>query len=301
MSLYDSISNALSSKSLSNSIRDGVSSTVGGLGDSVNNALGGSTFGKALSNMGTSMAQNAATGLANKYIPAGAQRMLRTGTGAIGDIMNGDFNNAGLRLLDSGLLSEFLPGMGGVAAQARYFGTPTPLFGGISPAEAKRIYDEVRSVNHCRKNLFLLEVSSALLGDISSRFNMFVIDMDYSPLTITGDKRKIGAAHVDSVNSADPVELKITTMDDTDGFIKNWFRDHCAATASHDGTVGLPIEYAIKIKIVHGFITQDSNLGGYEDLGLFRAANMDTSLSRREDGLQETPLSFVQLDTFMQV
>lgn len=301
MSLYDSISNALSSKSLSNSIRDGVSSSLGGLGDSVNNALGGSTFGKAISNMGTSMAQNAATGLANKYIPAGAQRMLRTGTGALGDIMNGDFNSAGLRLLDSGMLSEFLPGIAGVAAQARYFGTPTPLFGGISPAEAQKIYQEMRSVTHCRKNLFLLEVSSALLGDISSRFNLFAIDLDYSPLTISGEKRKIGAAHVDSVNSSDPVELKITTMDDTDGFIKTWFREHCAATAAHDGTVGLPIDYAIDIKIVHGFITQDSNFGGYEDIGKYRCANLDVSMSRREDGLQELTLSMVQMDTFMQI
>lgn len=299
MSLYDDISTALAKKSLSNAIGDGVNSMLGGIGDGVSGALGGGTFGKAASNIGTSMAKNAAVGLANKYVPSSMQRMAKTGMGALGDVMSGDFNNAGLRLLDSGLLSEFLPGMAGVGAQARFFGTPTPLFGGISPAEARTIYQEMRSASFCRKNLWLIEVSSWLMDDVSSRFNMFAIDLDYSPLTISGEKRKIGAAHIDTVNSADPIELRITTMDDTDGFIKEWFRVHCAATAAPDGTVGLPYEYAIKIKIVHGFITQGSNFGGYQDLGRFRCGNMDVSMSRREDGLQELPLSFIQLDTFM--
>ncbi|MCK9394246.1 MAG: hypothetical protein M0Q44_01480 [Methylobacter sp.] len=299
MSIYDDAANALSKKNIANALRDGVSSSLSGISGGVTDALGGSAFGKAVSNIGTSMASNAAAGLANKYIPASMQRMATTGFGALGDVMSGNLDNAGVRLLDSGMLSEFLPGMAGIGAQARFFGTPTPLFGGISPAEAKQIYQEMRSINFCRKNLFLIEVSSRLLGDISSRFNMFVVDLDYSPMTITGEKRKIGAAHIDLVNSSDPVELKITTMDDTDGFVKEWFRVHHAATASSDGTVGLPIEYAIKIKVVHGFITQGSNYGGYQDLGLFRVADLSVSHSRREDALQEVSLSFVQMDTFM--
>lgn len=266
MSLYDSIANAL----FTNTIGDGINSTLGGALDT----LGGSKFGNAVLNIGASMARNAAVGLANKYAPSITQGVTKPNLGAMDNVMNGNGN------FDS-------------------LGLGTPLFGGISLAEARKIYQEMRSIKHCRKNLFLIEVSSQLMGDISGRFNLFVIDLDYSPLTISGEKRKIGAAHVDCVNSSDPVELKITTMDDTSGFIKNWFRTHHAATAAVDGTVGLPINYAIKIKIIHGFITHGSNQGGYEDIGLFRCANMDTSMSRREDGLQEVPLSFVQLDTFM--
>ncbi len=299
MSLYESIASALSTKNLTNSIGDGVNSAMSGISGGVSGALGGGTFGSAVSNIGTSMARNAAVGLANKYVPASMQRMAGVGTGVLGDVMSGDFNNAGLRLLDSGLLSEFLPGMSGIGAQARFFGTPTPLFGGISPAEARSIYQEMRNNTKCRKNLWLIEVSSFLANDISSRFNMFAIDLDYTPLTISGEKRKIGAASIDLVNSSDPIELKVTTMDDESGFIKHWFRWHCMAAAATDGTVGVPSVYAIKINIVHGFVTQGSNRGGYEDLGLFRPANMDVSLSRREDGLQELPLTFVQLDTFM--
>ncbi|MGZ8220096.1 MAG: hypothetical protein ACXWT0_00460 [Methylobacter sp.] len=296
MSLYTDISTALSKKSLSSIVSDGFSSASVGLGD----ALGGSTFGNAIANTATSMARNAASGLANKYVPSSMQRMVNSGTGALGDVLNGDFSNAGLRLFDSGMLDQIIPGMSGIAAQARYFGTPTPLFGGLSPSEAREIFNEMRGTKYCRKNLWLIEVSSAAFGDASGRFNLFATDLEYAPFTITGEKHKVGAAHVDSVTSADPVELRLTTYDDDSGFIKYWFKTHCQVAVNGDGTVGVPADYAIKIKIVHGFVTQDSNLGGYEDIGLFRPGNIDLNLSRKEDSLQELSLSFVQLDTFIE-
>jgi hypothetical protein len=295
MSLYTDIANSLSKKSLTGALGDAVDSALGG----VSNALGGSTFGNAVANVGVSMARNAAVGLVNKYIPSHLQRVVNAGTGAVGDILIGDLSNAGLRLFDSGLLRDFLPGMDGVASQARFFGTPTPLFGGISPAEARQIYQEMRSHTLCRKNLFLIEVSSNLMGDASGRFNLFATELDYAPFMTTGEKRKIGSAHADIVNSADPVELRLTTMDDQSGFIKSWFKAHSAAAASKDGTVGVPDSYAIQIKIVHGFITRGSAYGAYEDVGFYRPANMDINMSRREDGMQELQLSFVQLDTFI--
>jgi hypothetical protein len=38
------------------------------------------------------------------------------------------------------------------------------------------------------------------------------------------------------------------------------------AAVSKNGTVGVPEQYAIRIAIVHGFITQGSNRGGYAGL-----------------------------------
>lgn len=296
MSLYTEIANSLTNQGISTGIGAGINSTIG---DTLGKVAGNSTFGKAIANVGTSMARNAVVGIVNKYIPGHMQRMIGAGTGAIGDILNGDFSNAGLRLFDSGVLDQILPGMGGVGSQARFFGTPTPLFGGLAPAEAKQIYQEMQNTPHVRKNLWLIEVGGAH-GDASSRFNMFATDLDYSAFTITGEKRQIGGANADSVNSSEPVELRMTTYDDTSGFIKSWFKWHAEATVSGDGTVGVPADYAIKIKIVHGFVTNGSNRGGYEDIGLFRVGNIDTSLSRREDGLEEITMSFVQLDTFVE-
>lgn len=129
---------------------------------------------------------------------------------------------------------------------------------------------------------------------------MFCTSLDYSPTTISGEKKKVGAASIDIVQSADPVELRMTTMDNKAGFIKRWFEDHCSAAAATDGTVGVPGKYAVKIKVVHAFISKASNQGGYENIGLFRPANMEISLSRQDSGMQELSLTFSQLDTFME-
>ncbi len=242
---------------------------------------------------------DAVRGALDRHLPAQARRAVSTGLDVAGDLMDGNWESAGRRLFDSGLLDSLVPGMGGLAAQTRYWGTPTPLFGGISPSEAKRIYEEFRNVELAKKNLFLIEVSSRLYGDFSRRFNLFTTEVDYAPLILSGEKRRVGAANVDAVQSSEAVELRITTLDDKEGSIKTWYAAHHAAAAARDGTVGVPGLYAIRFRIVHAFITQGSNQNGYEDIGWFRPANLETALSRREDGLEEVQMTFSQVDTFM--
>lgn len=299
MSLYNNIAESLSSGGLVGSIRSGLDSALGGVAGSASKALGGSKLAQTVTNMGKSMASNAAMNLVNKYVPLKAQHAINAGAGAVGDLMRGDWDSAGMRLLDSGLLNNLLPGMSGVASQTKFWGGPTPLFGGISPTEAKRIYDEMRGQRLSKKNLWLIEVSSRLQGDASQRFNLFATEVEYEPFVLAGEKRRVGGAVVDAVQGAEPVELRLTTMDDQTGSLKKWFAAHHGAAASRDGTVGVPDTYAITIKVVHSFITRDSNRGGYEDIGLFRPVNLSVSLSRREDGLQEVQMTFSQLDTFM--
>lgn len=281
------------------SISSGISSSVGGVAAKAANAMGGGKLAATVAGMGANMATSAAMNLVNKHIPIQAQRALNVGAGAVGDIMNGNWEGAGMRLLDSGMLNNLFPGMSGVASQTKFWGGPTPLFGGISPTEAKRIYDEMRGQRLSKKNLWLIEVSSRLQGDASQRFNLFATEVEYEPFVLAGEKRRVGGAVVDAVQGAEPVELRLTTMDDQTGSLKKWFAAHHGAAASRDGTVGVPDTYAITIKVVHSFITRDSNRGGYEDIGLFRPVNLSVSLSRREDGLQEVQMTFSQLDTFM--
>lgn len=300
MSLYNNIAESLSSNGLFGSLNSGLNSELGGIAGAASNALGGSKVAQTVTKMGQSMGSNAAMNLVNKYVPIQAQRMINVGSGAVGDLLQGNRDAAGMRLLDSGLLNNLLPGMGGVASQTKFWGGPTPLFGGISPTEAKRIYDEMRGQRLSKKNLWLIEVSSKLQGaGISSRFNLFATEVEYAPFTVFGEKRRVGGALVDAAQGNEPVEMRLTTMDDQVGSLKKWYAQHHAAVAAEDGTVGVPDSYAITIKVVHSFITRDSNRGGYEDIGLYRPANLDVSLSRREDGMQEVQMTFSQLDTFM--
>lgn len=300
MSLYDSVAASLSAQGLLGSLHSGAGSALGGAVAGATSAMGGGKLAGAVAGKLGGMASNAAARLVNKHLSPQAQWAMNVGGGAVGDIMAGNLEGAGLRLLREGGLEKLLSVAGGASAQSAYWGTPTPVFGGITPAEARQILEEASEQRLAKKNLFLVEVSSPLMGDVSQRLNMFCTELDYSPLAISGEKRKVGAASVDIVQSTDPTELRMTTLDDKLGTVKRWFESHCIAAAAADGTVGVPGVYAIKINIVHAFITQGSNWGGYKNIGLFRPANLEVSLSRREDALQELQMTFSQLDTFME-
>ncbi|MBL0011031.1 MAG: hypothetical protein IPP22_08640 [Nitrosomonas sp.] len=303
MSLYNNVSDALSSRGGIGAPIDGATSIASRISKGAADMMGGGELAKAVTNIGGAMGVNVVRNAINKHIPIESQRALHVGGGVLGDLMRGDINAAGLRILDSGLLNEYLPGMSGIASQAMYWGRPTPLFVGISPSEAKRIYEMMRYTRLSKKNLFLIEVSSSLMGDwVSQWFNMFATELDYAPFIISGDKRKVGGAVIDSVQSSEPVEMHITTMDDQFGTIKRWYEQHHAATVARDGTVGVPSSYAIKFKVVHSFITRGSTpSGAYESIGWFRPSNLEVSLSRRDDGMQEIQMSFSQIDTFVKV
>lgn len=242
------------------------------------------------STLGSSIAGNIGL-VVDKYIPPQLERAINTGTAVLSDIENGNFIGAASRAANYLGINT-----GESASNLAYFNTPTPMFGGVTPLEALEIYHKQRGNIWCRKNLWILEVKSHLTGDNSETFNMFAYNLEFAPVTISGEKKQIGAAHVDLVNSADPTELTMTTLDNEAGFIKAWFEKHGSACANADGTVGLPADYAIEITVIHGVITQGK---GYKNKGLYRVSNMALSLSRSEQALSELSLSFVQLDTFM--
>jgi hypothetical protein len=301
MSLYNDVADSLSQRGTIGAAISGTTSITNEIAGRAANLMGGGELAKAISNIGAATATNVVRNAINEHIPIQAHRALNVGGGVVGDILRGDINNAGLRILDSGLLNDVLPGMSSVASQAMYWSRPNQLFGGITPAEAQQIYREMRYSKLSKKNLFLLEVSSELWGNwISPIMNMFATEVDYSPYIISGEKRRVGGALIDSVQGNEPVELRITTMDDKFGSIKKWYVAHHNFTAANDGTVGVPKQYAIKIKVLHSFITESSApSGAYQDEGWFRPSNIDTSLSRREDAMQEIQLTFSQIDTFI--
>ncbi|NCC41695.1 MAG: hypothetical protein EOM21_20225 [Gammaproteobacteria bacterium] len=175
-----------------------------------------------------------------------------------------------------------------------------PLFGGITLAEARRIHREATDVHWARKNLWHVEVTSpvAILPAIPSIdvFNLYCIGMDYSPITLTGEKRKIGAAVADILSGTDPIELRITTLDDTDGTLSSWFEALSDLAAPVDGTVNVPARFATRFKIRRAFV--DGVRGKFEQ-ALFRPGAIEISLARSESAMQELTMSFIQLDTFM--
>ncbi|MFM0060051.1 hypothetical protein PQR64_30910 [Paraburkholderia phytofirmans] len=245
-----------------------------------------------------------------KLIPPKIGSAITTGTNALGQIASGNFLGAAATLANA--FSGKFPLGSEVATQLYFQNTPTPLFGGISPSEAKQIYNAFAALQIAKKNLFLVEISDAdpasslftsgagaLYTPGSRAFNLFVTDIEYAPATISGDKRRIGSASMDSVGGFEPVEMRIAAIDDIIGTIKTWMQYKCSLVTNADGTVGLPIDYLVRIRVLHSFITDDSNTGGYEDTYLMRPVSVSSSLSRRDDAVQEVQLTFTQFDTFI--
>lgn len=301
MSLYNNASHSLSRGGLTGSVIGGASSITNSIGRQAAAMMGGGELAQAIGSIGAAMGRNVVINEVNKHVPITARRGLNVGAGVVGDIMRGDVNAAGLRILDSGLLNKLLPGMSAAASQVMYWNRPSPLFGGITPTEALRIHQTMQSTRLSKKNLFLIEASSQLMGDwVSPWLNMFATEIEYSPYILGGDKHRTGSATIDSVRTGDAVEMRITTMDDQFGTIKKWYELHHSNAVAQDGTVGLPSMYAIKFNIIHSFVTRESTLyGAYESIGWFRPSNLDISLSRREDAMQEVQMTFSQLDTFI--
>ena len=121
MSLYNNVSNFLSNRGLlTGSGIASVGSVTDSIGNRAANLLGGGELAHAAGKIGGAMARNVVINEVNKHIPIQAHRGINVATGVVGDIMRGDANAAGLRILDSGLLNEVLPGMSGIASQAMY-------------------------------------------------------------------------------------------------------------------------------------------------------------------------------------
>lgn len=231
------------------------------------------------------LGSSSSSGLVGKSTPVGLQKIVNPGVSSVSS---------------DEIVGTFPETQRGISYQSEFWGTSTPLFGGITPREAKQIYDEMRSETLAKKNLWLLEITSSLLGgvyNIPARFNMFATGLDYSPYQTEAEEVKVGGANVSVVNGSAPVEIQITTLDDQEGSIKRWYALHHAAASSRDGTVGEPGKFAVRIRIVHSFVRETQ--GAYQDIGLFRPSNLMVSLSRREDDVSELQLSFSQLDTFM--
>lgn len=284
MSLFNEIASSLAGKG---GLTGTINKTVGGAIQGASTSLFGSgPVGRAVASVATGQATGALNRVTNGYT-----RQINGVAGAIGEAVNGNYETAAMRLLDSNVI----PGLTGIGGQALFWNIPNPLFGGVTPARAMAIHQEIVATRYSKRNLFLLEVQSDLGGSFTA-LNFFATGVDYAPYTISGEKYRIGAASVDSVQSSDPVELRITTLDDSAGNIKTWFATHAQAAANADGTVGLPNDYKIRIRIVHSSV---ESFGGHAEVGFYRAANMEHSLSRREDDLEEINLTFVQLDTFM--
>lgn len=172
-------------------------------------------------------------------------------------------------------------------------GVATPLFGGVSAAEARAIMREYAGIKIASRKLYKIEVEGG-----GKLFQLLTTDISYSPVTIPSERHQIGSVSIDSVKTTEHVELRLTVFDNKKGKIKRWFDKTAAKVAHSDGTVGLPVDYLVKIRILHAYFSDATNKGGYENNYHMRPVSSEYELSREEGGPQKLNLVFTQFDTF---
>lgn len=256
-------------------------------------------------------------------VKAGAYAAAQTAKGQLLDYARGQVTGAVNGLMNQlglGSLSSYLTGaIFGKVGGGRNFGagdsscssngdpwtTPSKMFGGISASEAKQLFLDWTGIELASNSLYLIEITdlspiaSFFGGGNTGAFQLFTTSISYSPVGIPPDKQNIGSAVIDGVKNTEHVDLSLTTYDDSYGTLKRWFDAKAAAVAHSDGTIGLPIEYLVKIRILHSFFSDETNRGGYEVSYLMRPVSIEHSLSREDGGKQQLQMQFTQFDTFV--
>lgn len=200
--------------------------------------------------------------------------------------------DSGIDRYGAGALPEFL--------SDNYFETPNSNYAGISPKEATRIFKEWTGVDLASNSLYLIEISDISGSNASpEEFQMFTTSISYSPITIPAEKQNIGSAVIDGVKLTEHVDMNLTTYDDKKGTIKRWLDNKAGQIAKPDGTVGIPIDYLVRVRVLHAFFSDETNNGGYEVKYLMRPVSVEHSIGRAEGGKQELQIVLTQFDTFM--
>lgn len=180
-----------------------------------------------------------------------------------------------------------------------------PLLGGMTLRQAREQYEQMRDAQLARKNLFFVRVVDynpppVEYGEgmfFSNLFNLFAVDVTYSPSTLTGEKIPLGSASLDRLTGRDAVELSITTMDDSRGSLKRWFDAKVEQAAHTDGTFGLPSDSWVDIECYHA--TPQARDDAYKVSWRMRPQNTQHDLSRRDQAMSEVVMSFTQSDSFL--
>lgn len=183
--------------------------------------------------------------------------------------------------------------------------TEQPLLGGMTLAQAREVYEQMRDAQLARKNLFFIRVidynpppvAYATGSYFTSLFNLFAVDVSYAPSTLQGEKVQLGSATMDRLTGAEATEMTITTMDDSRGSLKRWFEAKAEQAAHRDGTFGLPSEYWLDIECYHA--TPQAREDAYKVNMRMRAQSIQHELSRRDQAMGEIVMAFTQSDSFI--
>lgn len=267
--------------------------------------LGATSLGATAVGAARTAASSAAGIAANPGAAAGrvAQMVKSTAAARISNMVAQKLSPTSIKRIQQLLqLNDFVSGLAG---GDDITSIEQPLLGGVTLTQARQLYEQLRDAQLARKNLFFIRVVDynpppleyAEGSYFTSLFNLFAVDVSYSPGTLSGEKIPLGSAVMDRISGVESIELNITTMDDSRGSLKRWFDAKVAQAAHADGTFGLPCETWVDIECYHA--TPQARDDAYKINVRMRPQNTSHDLSRRDQGLSEVVMTFTQADTFI--
>lgn len=98
-------------------------------------------------------------------------------------------------------------------------------------------------------------------------FDMFVKDITYSSGNIETESKVIGSVEFSKPTYVSAGPVTMTVRDTEDGKIMDWFKERRSRVTNPDGTINLPPEYLMKIRVYR--VTQDGGKELEEEMRVF--------------------------------
>lgn len=179
--------------------------------------------------------------------------------------------------------------------------TPLALTGGLTLTEFRELWLKAKQT-YAKKQFFNVRIvdfglpESLGLSEQDDIFNYLAIDVSYSD-TVGGQVKNIASYQSDQVTGLERKVFRITFLDRHDGVIERYFKHKKESMFNDDGTINCPNAYSLALGI-HKIDVETGQ--SYLSQGhLVRIESIDYELSRRDGGLIELPVTFVELDKFM--
>lgn len=179
--------------------------------------------------------------------------------------------------------------------------TPLALCGGLTLTEYREMFRQAQQV-YAKKQFYAIKIvendSPPSLGLKTSDdiFNYLAIDVSYSD-TVIGQQKNIASFQSDQVTGLERRQIRITFLDRHDGIIERFFKYKIDSMFNKDGTINPPSFYSFGLGI-HKIDIETGKPYSAEGMAV-RVESIDYDLSRRDGGLTELPVTFVELDKFI--
>ncbi|OKP00191.1 hypothetical protein [Xenorhabdus eapokensis] len=136
----------------------------------------------------------------------------------------------------------------------------------------------------------------AIEADGLNGLDMFAKDITYDSITIETEAKQIGAVVFNKPTHREAGTITITVRDSEEGAIARWFDERANRVTNNDGTVNLPLEYSMGIRLYR--VLKNGSLELDSEFDVFPISRGETTRSRDQvTEFLSYPLTFMKISS----